>query len=101
VQVTLQTLQLLQVFMEDPSEPRYGLELSKRTGLKSGTVYPALARLERDGWLTSREEEIDPAAAGRPARRIYTITGLGLERAAAAADRYRAALPVALKERFA
>jgi PadR family transcriptional regulator len=101
MQVSLQTLQLLQVFMEDPSRPRYGLELAKRTGLKSGTVYPALGRLEQEGWLTSAVEDVDPRQAGRPARRIYTLTNAGMAGATAASERYRAALPVALKERFA
>ncbi len=99
-QVSLQTLQLLQVFMEDPSQPRYGLELAKRTGLKSGTVYPALGRLEQDGWLTSAVEDVDPKAARRPARRIYTLTNAGMAGATQVAQRYQAALPITLKERF-
>ena len=93
MRITLQTLQLLQVFMEDPAEPRYGLELARRTGLKSGTVYPALGRLETDGWLASHVEPVDPAAIGRPARRLYVLTGPGCERASAAVQRYRAAPP--------
>jgi PadR family transcriptional regulator PadR len=101
MQISLQTLQLLQVFMEDPSEPRYGLELAKRTGLKSGTVYPALGRLEHEGWLTSEVEDVDPACAGRPARRIYTLTNAGMAGATQAAQRYRAALPVTLREQTA
>jgi PadR family transcriptional regulator, regulatory protein PadR len=99
--ISLQTLQLLQVFMEDPSQPRYGLELAKRTGLKSGTVYPALGRLEHEGWLTSAVEDVDPRSAGRPARRIYTLTNAGMAGATEAAQRYRAALPAPLRERFA
>ena len=51
--MSLQTLQLLQVFMEDPAEPRYGLQLMERTQLKSGTIYPALHRLEKQGWVKS------------------------------------------------
>jgi PadR family transcriptional regulator, regulatory protein PadR len=101
MQVSLQTLQLLQVFMEDPSRPRYGLELAKRTGLKSGTVYPALGRLEQEGWLTSEVEDVDPKLAKRPARRIYTLTNAGMAGATAAARRYEAALPITLKERLA
>jgi DNA-binding PadR family transcriptional regulator len=101
MQVSLQTLQLLQVFMEDPSRARYGLELAKRTGLKSGTVYPALGRLEQEGWLTSEVEDVDPKLAKRPARRIYTLTNAGMAGATQAARRYRAALPLALEERFA
>ena len=101
MQVSLQTLQLLQVFMENPSRPRYGLELAKRTGLKSGTVYPALGRLEQQGWLTSEVEDVDPTLAKRPARRIYTLTNAGMAGATAAARRYQAALPIMLKERLA
>lgn len=29
---------------------RYGFDLLEQTGLTSGTVYPALERLERLGW---------------------------------------------------
>jgi PadR family transcriptional regulator len=43
-----------------------------------GTLYKALARLEKAGLLTSRWE--DPARAeeeGRPRRRLYEVTGAG------------------------
>lgn len=43
-----------------------------------GTLYKALARLERAGLLTSRWE--DPASAAgesRPRRRLYEVTGAG------------------------
>jgi PadR family transcriptional regulator, regulatory protein PadR len=50
-----------------------------------GTLYRALARLERMGLLESRREDPDIAAReNRPARRLYTLTGLG-ERAASEA----------------
>ena len=77
MRVTLQTLKLLQVFMEGPSEPRYGLQLMERTGLKSGTIYPALHRLESEGWLRSWTEDVDSSAVGRPARRLYALTPTG------------------------
>lgn len=38
-------------------------------------MYPILARFERNGWLSLGKEDIDPKAAGRPARRFYSITG--------------------------
>ena len=38
-----------------------------------GSIYPALAKLEADGLLTSREE----AHPGRPARKVYSITEAG------------------------
>lgn len=38
-----------------------------------GAIYPALAKLEQDGLVTSRVENQD----GRPAKKIYSITPLG------------------------
>jgi len=40
-----------------------------------GKLYKALGRLEEFGLLTSRWE--DPAAEGRPRRRLYELTGEG------------------------
>ncbi len=52
-----------------------------------GTLYKALARLERAGLLESRWEEPELAEAdGRPRRRLYRLTGTG----AAAVTRARA-----------
>jgi DNA-binding PadR family transcriptional regulator len=77
MRLSLQTLKLLQVFLEDPAEPRYGLQLMEATGLKSGTIYPALHRLESEGWLRSSSEDVDSSAVGRPARRLYALTPTG------------------------
>ncbi|MBZ8134217.1 PadR family transcriptional regulator [Afifella sp. IM 167] len=44
-----------------------------------GSIYPALARLERDGFVTCREE----SQPGKPARKIYSITEAGRARFAA------------------
>jgi DNA-binding PadR family transcriptional regulator len=62
-------------------EPQYGLSLGKEVGLRSGTVYPLLARLEGMGWVTSAWEKADPSAIGRRLRRYYCLTHLGLEQA--------------------
>ena len=49
---------------------QYGFDVIDQTGLPSGTVYPALSRLERDGLVKSAwENEQDAHAEGRPARR--------------------------------
>jgi PadR family transcriptional regulator len=76
-----QTLAILAAMLSDADRPWYGLELSHSAGLRTGTVYPALARLERAGWLASRWEAIDPHVAGRPRRRLYELTGDGRARA--------------------
>lgn len=75
--MTRQTLRLLEAFLSDVSREWYGFDLMEKTGLKSGTIYPILHRLAIDGWLVVFEEEIDPKHEGRPARRLYRLTGLG------------------------
>lgn len=75
--MTDQTLRVLNALLEDPTRGRYGLELMEATALSSGTAYPILHRLEAEGWLESRAEEIDPSAEGRPRRRVYCLTAIG------------------------
>jgi PadR family transcriptional regulator PadR len=75
--MTMQTLSVLVVFLEDSAVDWYGLDLAERTKLKSGTLYPMLARLESRGWLQSRWEDVDPRVVGRPRRRLYSLTALG------------------------
>ncbi len=75
--MTLQTLAVLQAMLEAPAEARYGLEIADVVRFPTGTIYPILARLERAGWVTSAFEDVDPAAVGRPRRRLYTLTGSG------------------------
>jgi DNA-binding PadR family transcriptional regulator len=72
--MTSQTLAILAAMLSDAEKPWYGLELARSAGLTTGTVYPALARLEHAGWLASRWEAIDPHVAGRPRRRLYELT---------------------------
>lgn len=51
-----------------------------------GTLYKALGRLTEGGLLEQRWEDADLAVeAGRPRRRLYRITGLGLQAVADAA----------------
>jgi PadR family transcriptional regulator, regulatory protein PadR len=67
----------------------FGFDIMEVTGLPSGTVYPALRRLERDGLAASRwEAESTATADQRPARRYYEITKAGKSTALAATERY-------------
>ena len=50
----------------------YGFDVIDRTGLPSGTVYPALSRLERDGYVRSAWE--DAARRTRKAARRGATT---------------------------
>lgn len=67
----------------------YGYELASLTGIRSGTLYPLLIRLEAQGYLEAEWQQ--PVAAGRPPRHAYRLTAAGqvLARAQAAApDRH-------------
>ena len=56
----------------------YGYSVMEMTGLPSGTVYPALRRLERDGLIRSQWESQTAADAGlRPPRKYYKVTRAG------------------------
>jgi DNA-binding PadR family transcriptional regulator len=72
-----QTRELLDAMMRHARNWHYGYELSKLTGLKSGTLYPLLMRLGDQGLLESCWQE--PERAGRPPRHAYRLTPNGLE----------------------
>ena len=56
----------------------YGYRVMEVTGLPSGTVYPALGRLERDELILSRwEKQAKAEAAQRPPRKYYKVTRAG------------------------
>lgn len=56
----------------------FGFDVMERCGLPSGTVYPALRRLERAGWLSAEWEDADVARSeGRPRRKVYALTARG------------------------
>jgi DNA-binding PadR family transcriptional regulator len=72
--VTLQTVQVAKALLE-ASEPIWGLELVRKTGLLSGTIYPILDRLEEANWVVS-EWETSNTRPG-PRRRLYHLTAEG------------------------
>ena len=90
--MTIPTQRVLQALLDEPARERYGREIGTAAGLRSGTVHPILARLEGCGWLSSRWEDVDSGAEGRPARRYYRLTAGGAPAARAALARaYRPA----------
>src|SRR5207248_8669720 len=69
---------------------QYGFDIMDVTGLPSGTVYPALRRLEDAGLVTSQWERPQIAHRElRPPRKYYDVTPDGREALAEAAKRYR------------
>lgn len=79
--MSLQTLKVLEAFLENPIDQLSGAEVHQRCKLASGTLYPILLRLEAAGWFVSRWESINPSTSGRPRRRLYRLTATGLRRA--------------------
>ena len=56
----------------------YGFSVMEMTGLPSGTVYPAMRRLERDELIVSHWEQQSIAdAEQRPPRKYYKLTRSG------------------------
>ena len=86
-----QTRALLAAFLERSPTWRHGYDLSKETGLSSGTLYPLLMRLSEQGLLEERWQQAE--RPGLPARHVYRLTAAGLalareqELAAVAAER--------------
>ncbi|WP_436532581.1 PadR family transcriptional regulator [Actinoplanes sp. HUAS TT8] len=78
LRMTTPRLLALRVLLDDPGRERYGLDLALEAGLEPGTVYPILVAFESVGWLSSREEDVDVHAEGRPRRRYYRLTALGV-----------------------
>ncbi len=80
----------------------YGFSIMEQTGLPSGTVYPALRRLDRD--LLIRSEWEKQAIADkelRPPRKYYKLSRLGKTTLEASQKRYpllTRLLPVRVEE---
>jgi PadR family transcriptional regulator, regulatory protein PadR len=97
LELTPKMADVVKAFLQDPTKGRYGYELMRLTGQSSSYLYPALAKLEKAGWLIAGKEDIDPHAAGRPPRRVYWISGAAVAVArvqlAALSERYRPPKP--------
>ena len=74
---------------------QYGFDIMEETGLTSGTIYPALERLERLGYARSHwEDAAEAQRERRPPRRYYSITEAGKDALIEAMARYRSLAPV-------
>jgi PadR family transcriptional regulator, regulatory protein PadR len=83
IRLTAVIMDVLDVLTNAPlDDPAWGLRLCEQTGYGTGTVYPALDRLMKAGWINDHWE--DPPPADRPRRRFYKITSTGREQYEAA-----------------
>jgi PadR family transcriptional regulator, regulatory protein PadR len=84
--ISPQTLRVLERFIERPTAWCYGYELSRETGLKSGTLYPILMRLAKFSLLEAKWVMTED---GVPPRHAYRLTpkGIGVVRTSMAGAR--------------
>jgi PadR family transcriptional regulator, regulatory protein PadR len=75
LRISPQTIRVLAEFLESPKGWKYGYDISRNTGLKSGTLYPILMRLAERALLETRWENPEP---GKPPRHMYRLTADGL-----------------------
>jgi PadR family transcriptional regulator len=75
LRLSSQTLMVLDALLAEPRDWQYGYDISRSTGLKSGTLYPILMRLADRKLLETRWET---GEAGRPPRHMYRFTSEGL-----------------------
>jgi PadR family transcriptional regulator PadR len=68
---------------------RHGFDVMDATGLPSGTVYPMLRRLEKEGLVRAKWEAPETARdEQRPPRRYYELTPAGKAVVQTAVARY-------------
>jgi PadR family transcriptional regulator, regulatory protein PadR len=70
-----QMMLVLAEFLQHEKEWRYGYDISRNTGLKSGTLYPILLRLAGHRMLETSWEAV---VIGRPPRHMYKLTRDGV-----------------------
>jgi PadR family transcriptional regulator PadR len=81
--ISPQTRTVLATLADQPQAWRHGYDLSRETGIKSGTLYPLLMRLTEQRLLESEwRPSLQP---GRPARKAHRLTSTGVALAAAQA----------------
>ena len=83
--MTIPMLSVLAVLVD--GDGWYGLRIAQAAGMRTGTVYPILARFERAGWVSSTwEDKEDPEEKNDPGarRKYFHLTSEGRDNALAA-----------------
>jgi PadR family transcriptional regulator PadR len=76
----------------------HGFHIMDATGLPSGTVYPLLRRLERQGMVSAKwEKAVVARREQRPPRRYYQLTAAGESLRQQALERFHALASLVLR----
>jgi PadR family transcriptional regulator, regulatory protein PadR len=73
---SIQAISVLSLLAQSHPEWQHGYELTQISGVKSGTLYPLLMRLEQQSFVEAAWQE---SPLGRPPRHVYRLTALGLQ----------------------
>jgi PadR family transcriptional regulator, regulatory protein PadR len=79
--LTLLELRFLSVFVNRTNQKFSASEIAKILGISYGSSIPLLMRFEKMGWLEVEWEDIDPKEVGRPKRKFYTLSDIGMTKA--------------------
>ncbi len=70
-------VQVAMALLDDPTSRHWGYELSQRSEVRSGVLYPMLTRMLDEGWVTDGWEDTTTLREKRPPRRYYELTDDG------------------------
>lgn len=70
-------VEVAMALLEQPDGRHWGYDLTKRTGVRSGVLYPILQRMLEQGWLHDGWEDRAQITGKRPPRRYYELTHEG------------------------
>ncbi|MFI6365239.1 PadR family transcriptional regulator [Nocardia sp. NPDC050630] len=70
-------IQVAAALLTEPDAKHWGYDLSRRSGVRSGVLYPILAKMLQEGWLTDGWEDPSTIVDKRPPRRYYELTDHG------------------------
>ena len=73
---SVQAIMLFRALLDNTNGWNHGYDLMGKTGLKSGTLYPQLIRMEQDGLLEA--EWHPPVPPARAPRHAYRLTSKGV-----------------------
>lgn len=89
MRLTHALVQVATAIGNSPDERLWGYQVSQKTKLASGVLYPVLHRMLERGWVEDGWEELSPAMEKRPRRRYYVVTDLGHRELGLVLDRAR------------
>lgn len=87
MRMTHALISIATVLLTDPDARHFGYDLGRRAGVRSGVLYPLLARMLAEGWLKDEWESAGDEPLGRPNRRYYEVTEAGIEQLGALLQR--------------